>query len=191
MGSWVLFLLGGGAILMVLYNRIVALAQKRRSAFSDIDVQLQQRYDTIPNMVDTVKSYAGHEHKVFKEVIEARTAVKDAYGIGESRFKAEQKMSAAIGNLFALVENYPDLKADKNYLYLQNELSELENKISAARRYFNSVTTEYNTAISQFPGNLMAKFMGMVEEPFFELDENKKIKVQSPPRVNMSEEKDN
>ncbi len=183
MGSLLLFVVGGGAILIVIYNRIMALSQRRRNAFADIDVQLQQRFDTIPNMVEAVKAYAGHEHKVFKEVIEARTAIKDAYGVGPSRFKAEAQMTKAVRHLFALVENYPELKADQNFLYLQNELSELENKISASRRFFNSATAEYNTSIQQFPGNLMARLFGFFEEPFFEMDQDKKEKAKTPPSV--------
>ncbi len=187
MNGLFLFVIGGVAILIVVYNRIAALFQRRRNAFADIDVQLQQRLDTIPNMVETVKGYAGHEHKVFKEVIEARAAINDSYGIGPSRFKAEAQMTKAIRHLLALVENYPELKADQNFLYLQNELSELENKISAARRFFNSATAEYNTSIQQFPGNLMARFFGFFEEPFFEIDGDKKEQAKIPPVVNMAE----
>ncbi|MDY0029599.1 MAG: LemA family protein [Pseudobdellovibrionaceae bacterium] len=186
MGSLSLFVIGAIAVLIVVYNRIAALSQRRKNSFADIDVQLEQRYNTIPNMVETVKAYAGHEHRVFKEVIAARSAVKDAYGISEGRFKAEAQLSKVVRQLFALVENYPELKADQNFLFLQNELSELEHKISAARRFFNSATAEYNTAIQQFPGNLLARSFGFFEEPFFKVegDERKAL-----PKVNITHKK--
>lgn len=183
MGSWFLFVIGALAIVIVVYNRITALRQRRRNAFADIDVQLEQRYNTIPNMVEVVKGYAGHEHKVFKEVIEARTAVKDAYGVGEQRFQAEAQLGKVLRQLFALVENYPELKADQNFLYLQNELSELESKIAAARRFFNAATAEYNTAIHQFPGNILAKLFGYFEEPFFEIEADRAAEVKATPSL--------
>lgn len=186
MGSLSLFVIGAIAVLIVVYNRIAALSQRRKNSFADIDVQLEQRYNTIPNMVETVKAYAGHEHQVFKDVITARSAVKDAYGMSEDRFRAEAEMTKVVRQLFALVENYPDLKADQNFLYLQNELSELESKISAARRFFNSTTAEYNTAIQQFPGNLMARAFGFFEEPFFKIEGEEK---KSLPKVDMARKK--
>lgn len=165
-----LFVIGAVAVVIVAYNRIAALGQKRRSAFADIDVQLEQRYNTIPNMVTVVKEYAGHENKIFSEVTAARSATKDAYGIGAARFKAEDLFSKSIMNMLAIAENYPDLKANQNFLYLQQELSDLENKISAARRFFNSATAEYNTSIKQFPGNILARMFRFYEEAYFVID---------------------
>ncbi|HOO50015.1 MAG TPA: LemA family protein [Alphaproteobacteria bacterium] len=186
MGSLSLFVIGIIAIIIVAYNRIAALFQRRKNAFADIDVQLEQRYNTIPNMVEVVKGYAGHEHRVFKDVVAARTAIKDAYGVGENRFKAEAQMTRAVRQLFALVENYPELKSDQNFLYLQNELSELENKISASRRFFNSTTAEYNTAIQQFPGNFLARIFGFLEEPFFKIEGEKEAQKREVPAFDMN-----
>ncbi|HNQ91313.1 MAG TPA: LemA family protein [Alphaproteobacteria bacterium] len=186
MGSWVLFLLGGAAVIIVVYNRIAALSHRRRNAFADIDVQLEQRYNTIPNMVEVVKAYAGHEHKVFKEIAEARAATKDAFGVGEKRFKAEAVLGQALNHLYAVAENYPELKANENFMMLQQELSDLENKISAARRFFNSATAEYNTAIEQFPGNIMARMFGYFEEPYFRTDGDKEEEIKAIPEVKMA-----
>lgn len=185
MGSWVLFLLGGMAVVIVVYNRIAALSHRRRNAFADIDVQLEQRYNLIPNMVEVVKAYASHEDKIFKEITQARAATKDAYGVGENRFKAEAALGKALVNLFAVAENYPDLKANENFMMLQQELSDLENKISAARRFFNAATAEYNTAIEQFPGNVMAKIFGYFEEPYFRIEGDREEEVKATPEVKM------
>lgn len=184
-----LFVIGAIAIVIVAYNRIAALAQKRRSAFADIDVQLEQRYNTIPNMVTVVKEYAGHENKIFSEVTAARSATKDVFGIGAARFKAEDLFSKAIINMLAIAENYPDLKANQNFLYLQQELSDLENKISAARRFFNSATAEYNTSIKQFPGNVLARMFHFYEEPFFEI-EGDKDEVRAAPDIEGNKKKE-
>lgn len=187
MGSWMLFVIGGLAVFIVVYNRMAALRHKRNNAFADIDVQLEQRYNTIPNMVEVVKAYAGHEHQVFKDIAETRTATKDAYGIGENRFKAESDFTKAISKLMALVENYPELKANENFMYLQQELTDLENKISAARRFFNAATAEYNTSIHQFPGNMMAKTFGFFEEPYFKIEGEKAEEIKATPEVKMKQ----
>lgn len=168
---------------VTLYNRMVALRQRRSNAFSDIDVQLEQRYNTLPNMVETVKAYAAHEKSVFENVTAARAAVKQASRMGEDRFAAEQAMTSAIMGLYAVAENYPQLKADANFQRLQDELTDLENKISAARRFFNSATSEYNTAIQQFPANLLAGMFGFHTEPFFELDDAKAAQIREVPQV--------
>jgi len=166
-----------------LYNRMVALRQRRGNAFSDIDVQLEQRYNTLPNMVEVVKGYAAHEKGVFEAVTNARASVKQASRMGEDRFAAEQAMTSAIMGLYAVAENYPQLKADQNFLRLQDELTDLENKISAARRFFNSATSEYNTAIQQFPANILAGMFGFLNEPFFEIDAARVEKVREVPQV--------
>lgn len=151
-----------------LYNRLVALRQARNNAFADIDVQLKQRFDLVPNLVNTVKGYATHEKTVFEEITAARTKVGQAQQVND-KIAAEGQLTSALGHLFAVAENYPDLKANQNFIQLQNELSDLENKIAAARRFFNNATKEFNTYIHQFPANLFASSFGFKEEPFFDL----------------------
>ncbi|MBK9586051.1 MAG: LemA family protein [Alphaproteobacteria bacterium] len=173
------------ALLMVmLYNRLVALRQTRNNAFSDIDVQLKQRYDLVPQLVETVKGYAAHEKQVFENVTNARAQVGAARGGNpESRMKAEGMFGGAIAGLLAVAENYPQLKADQNFQRLMDELSDIENKIAAARRFFNSATAEYNTATEQFPAVLIANSFGFKKEVFFELDEAEKAAVHKAPVV--------
>lgn len=170
-------------VFITIYNRLVALKQKRSNAFSDIDVQLQQRYDLIPNLVNTVKGYAEHEKTILENVTEARASVGQARGAGAERIEAENMLSRSLMNLFAVAENYPDLKADANFRQLQSELADIENKISAARRFFNSATSEYNTAIQQFPANMIAAKFGFYEEPFFEIEEAMAEEVKKTPEV--------
>lgn len=168
--------------LIVLYNRIVALVQKRKNAFSDIDVQLKLRHDLIPNLVNTVKGYAEHEKGVFERVTEARATAMRGGGINDT-LNAEQALGGALMNLMAVAENYPQLKADANFQQLQNELSDIENKIAAARRFFNNATNEYNTSIQQFPAVLVAKMFNFNEETFFELDPAEEQAVKTAPDV--------
>ncbi|MGE3624657.1 MAG: LemA family protein [Bdellovibrionales bacterium] len=184
MENWMIWVGLGLVVVFVigLYNRIVALVQRRKNAFSDIDVQLKQRSDLIPNLVDTVKGYASHEKGVFERVTEARAAVGKSSGI-DGRAKAEGALGAAVMGLFAVAENYPQLKADGSFQKLQAELSDLENKIAAARRFFNNATSEYNAAIAQFPAVLIARMFGFREEGFFELDAAEKDAVKTPPKV--------
>lgn len=184
--QWIV--LGGlGALalfLIVIYNRLVALRQTRKNAFSDIDVQLKQRFDLVPNLVETVKGYASHEKTVFENVTAARTQVgRAAPGPGTDRLKAEGMLGSALMGLFAVAENYPQLKADMNFQHLQAEISDIENKIAAARRFFNSATAEYNTALQQFPANLVAGPFGFHEEIFFELDSGEADAVKKPVAV--------
>lgn len=171
--------------LVVIYNRLVALRQTRKNAFSDIDVQLKQRFDLVPNLIETVKGYAAHEQSVFQNVTEARARVSGAQGggAGAERIQAEGMLGNALMNLFAVAENYPQLKADQNFLQLQAELSDIENKIAAARRFFNSATAEYNTAIQQFPANLIAGTFGFHDEVFFELGSAEAEAVRTAPQV--------
>ena len=171
--------------LITIYNRLVALRQTRKNAFSDIDVQLKQRFDLVPNLVETVKGYAGHEKTVFENVTAARAAVGQTRGMGAApeHLRAEGALGSAMMNLFAVAEIYTQLKADVNFQQLQAELSDIENKIAAARRFFNSATAEYNTAIQQFPANLIAGSFGFRDEAFFELDAAEAKAVQTPPQV--------
>lgn len=164
----ILGILGAGILFAItLYNRLVALRQNRNNAFSDIDVQLKQRYDLVPQLVETVKGYAGHEKSILEEVTAARAGISKGEPT-EKRLLAEQKLSGALASLYAVAENYPDLKADGNFQHLMAELSDIENKIAAARRFFNAATSELNTAVQQFPANLLAGSFGFKVEPFYE-----------------------
>jgi LemA protein len=165
---------------IVTYNRLVALRQNRKGAFADIDVQLKQRYDLIPNLVSTVKGYASHEKDLFEKVTQMRAAAMNTGGSMADRAKAEGALSGALMQLMAVAENYPDLKANQNFLSLQSELSDIENKIAAARRFFNNATDEYNTAVQQFPAVLFAGSMGFKTEEFFDLGEERKQLSQAP-----------
>lgn len=160
-----------GIFLIVLYNRLVALRQTRKNAFSDIDVQLKQRYDLVPQLVNTVKGYAKHEKELLEKVTEARAGAMKINGSGADRAGAEGILGGAMMQLFAVAENYPDLKADGNFVKLQDELSDIENKIAAARRFFNNATSEYNTSCEQFPSVLIARMFNFSQEEFFELPE--------------------
>lgn len=172
------------ALLMVmLYNRLVALRQTRNNAFSDIDVQLKQRYDLVPQLVETVKGYAAHEKQVFENVTNARAQVGAARGGNpESRMKAEGMFGGAIAGLLAVAENYPQLKADQNFQRLMDELSDIENKIAAARRFFNNAVQEYNTGIQQMPAALFAGTFGFTAKDFFDLGESR-TQVETVPTV--------
>src|SRR5713101_8341122 len=150
----ILFLFSFGA-----YNRLVTLSQRVGQAFADIDVQLKQRHDLIPNLVETVKGYAAHESGVFTKVTEARATAMRASSPAE-KGAAEGVLSSALGNLLAVAENYPQLKANENFRQLQDELADLENKIAAARRFLNNAVAEYNAAIQQFPAVLFAGTVG-------------------------------
>ncbi len=170
-------------MLVLLYNRLVALRQTRENAFSDIDVQLKQRFDLVPQLVETVKGYASHEKQVFENVTNARAAVGSAKAAGGERVAAENALGGALMGLLAVAENYPDLKADQNFQKLMSELSDIENKIAAARRFFNNATAEYNTATQQFPAVLIANSFGFNKEEFFELDEAEAAAVHKAPEV--------
>ncbi|MDH5721756.1 MAG: LemA family protein [Alphaproteobacteria bacterium] len=170
-------------LLVILYNRLVALRQTRNNAFSDIDVQLKQRYNLVPQLVETVKGYAAHEKQVYENVTKARAQVGAAKGATGERVAAENVLGGALMGLLAVAENYPDLKADQNFQKLMNELSDIENKIAAARRFFNNATAEYNTATEQFPSVLIAGMFGFAKEEFFELDEAEAALVQKAPEV--------
>lgn len=167
---------------VMIYNRIIGLIQTRKNAFSDIDVQLKLRYDLVPNLVETVKAYAEHERGVFERVTQARANAMSG-GPLESRVGAEQALSGALMNLMAVAENYPQLKADANFQRLQSELSDIENKIAAARRFFNNATNEYNTVVQQFPAVLIARAFNFKEETFFELAPDEAQAARQAPKV--------
>ena len=165
-----------------LYNGLVRLRNRRQNAFADIDVQLRQRHDLIPQLVETVKGYAAHEKELLLKVTEARTAAMAANSI-DDKIRAEQQLSAALAGLEVQVEAYPDLKANQNFLQLQEELSDIENKLAASRRFFNAATTEYNNAVESFPGNLVARNFGFQREIMFDLGEERRKQMDEPPQI--------
>jgi len=161
------------------YNGLVALRQRVNQAFADIDVQLKQRHDLIPNLVETVKGYASHERGTLEAVVQARNAAMAAKD-PEQVAAAENILTGALRQLFALAEAYPDLKANANFQQLQDELSDIENKIAAARRFFNNAVQEYNTSIEQFPASLFAGALGFHHHEFFDLGETRPQLEEAP-----------
>ena len=167
----ILIVVGAIALFVVLtYNRLINLRNRVKEAFSDIDVQLKRRYDLIPNLVNTVKGYASHESGVFQKVTEARTRAMGATGVHE-RAEAENMLTGALKTLFAVSENYPDLKASTNFLELQRELRDTEDKVQAARRFYNNTVMSMNNKVETFPSNFIAQMFGFKKEEFFELEE--------------------
>ncbi len=162
-----------------IYNGLVAMRQRTNQAFADIDVQLKLRHDLIPNLVETVKGYAAHERGTLEAVIQARNAAIAAPGV-EQKVAAENVLSGALRQLFALSENYPNLKANANFQQLQSDLSDIENKLAAARRFFNSAVQEYNTGIQVFPASLFAGMFGFAQRPFFDVGEGRAQLEQAP-----------
>lgn len=170
-----LYIIGGVIVLAALwvvwaYNRFVMLTNRSEEAWSDIDVQMKRRYDLIPNLVETVKGYASHEAGTLQRVTEARTAAMGAQTV-EEHAAAENMLTGALKSLFAVSEAYPDLKANTNFIELQRELSDTENKIQAARRFYNSVVQDLQNALEQFPTNVVASMFGFMSREFFALDE--------------------
>ena len=182
--EWVL--LGGLVVLVVYlvmaYNSLVALRQRVSQAYADIDVQLKQRHDLIPNLIETVKGYASHERETFDAVIKARNSALQAQGPAQQA-SAEQALGGAVGRLMALAEAYPDLKASANFLGLQEELGETEDKLAAARRFFNNAVSEYNAALQSFPAVLFARSMGFGEREFFDVGEAQRATLDVAPQV--------
>ena len=170
--------------LIGIYNSLVRLRNTRQNAFADIDVQLRQRHDLIPQLVETVKGYATHERELLMRVTEARTAAMGATTIDE-KIKTETQLSSALQGLKVSVEAYPDLKANQNFLQLQEELSDIENKLAAVRRYFNAATTEYNNGIETFPSNLIANNFGFKRETMFDLG-TERTNLEEPPKISFN-----
>ena len=169
--------------IITIYNGLVALRQRVNQAFSDIDVQTKQRHDLVPNLVETVKGYAGHERGTLEAVVQARNAAIAAQSGGvAAQAAAENALTGALRQLFALSEAYPDLKASQNFRELQSQLSDLENKIAAARRFFNNAVQEYNAGIQQFPAVLLAGSLGFTSKEFFDLGESR-AQVEQAPQV--------
>jgi LemA protein len=155
------------------YNGFINLKIRTEEAWADIDVQLKRRFDLIPNLVNVVKGYASHESSVFEKVTEARANAINAEGKGDKAglAEADNMLSGALKSMFAVAEAYPDLKANTNFLQLQNELADTENKVQASRRFYNGNVRELNTAIDMFPGNLIAKMFKFTKMEFFEIEE--------------------
>jgi len=161
------------------YNSLISMQQRVNQAFADVDVQLRQRHDLIPNLVETVKGYAAHESGTFENVVKARNAAIAAQG-PEQQAAAEIMLSGALRQLFALSERYPDLKASANFQQLQAELADLENKIAASRRFFNNAVQEYNTGIQRFPAALFAASFGFAPKTFFDLGDERASVSEAP-----------
>ena len=165
--------------IIMVYNGLVAMRQRVGQSFADIDVQLRQRHDLIPNLIETVKGYAAHERGTLDDVIKARNAAMGAQSTTD-KAAAENMLSGALGRLIALSEAYPNLKANENFMQLQNQLRDIEDKIAAARRFFNNAVQEYNTGIQQFPAALLAGPFGFTPKDFFDLGTERQVVGEVP-----------
>lgn len=168
--------------LISIYNRLVKLRNNRENSFADIDVQLRQRHDLIPQLVEAVKGYMKHESSVLTDITNARANAMNATTIND-KIAAENQLTAALGGLNVAVEAYPDLKANQNFMNLQEEISDVENKLAAARRYFNSATKELNNGVEVFPANLVAGMFGFKKEVMFDLGAASREEMEKPPEV--------
>ncbi len=185
----VLWIVLGVVVLLVIagivsYNRFVSQKQMIKDSWANIDTELRRRYDLIPNVVETVRGYATHEREVFENVTNARAAAASATGSPASQAAAEGPFVAALRQLFAVVENYPDLKANQNFLALQAELSNTEDRLQTARRFYNANVRNYNERVQQFPSVLVARTFGFEQEEFFEVDEA--LREAGPPQVDFT-----
>ena len=169
-------------ILISMYNNLVKLRNNRENAFANIDVQLKQRYDLVPQLVNTVKGYASHERELLEKVTAARSACMNATSIND-RVQADNALGAALSGLRVAVEAYPELKANQNFLQLQNELSDIENKLASVRRFFNSATKELNNAVQSFPSNIIAGMFGFKKEPMFEIPASDRAAHEKAPEI--------
>ena len=165
-----------------IYNSLVKLRNNRENAFANIDVQLKQRHDLIPQLVATVKGYAQHEKELLTRVTEARAAAMNATGIND-KIQAENQLSSALAGLKVSLEAYPDLKANQNFLQLQSEISDIENKLAAVRRYFNTATRELNNKVQTFPANILAGMFGFQKEPMFEVPKEERASMDKAPEI--------
>ncbi len=182
--TWIII---GVAVLLVLYlislyNRLVKYRNTRENAFADIDVQLKQRHDLIPQLVEAVKGYMKHENETLVELTKARTAALAAQTI-DDKIDAENRLSAALNGLKVSVEAYPDLKASQNFMHLQGEIGDVENKLAASRRFFNSATKEYNNAVETFPANIISGMFGFRREKMFDLGEQQRVQLEQAPTL--------
>lgn len=166
-----------------LYNRLVRLRNNRENAFADIDVQLKQRLDLVPQLVDAVKGYMKHESSVLTDITNARSAALQATGINE-KIAADASLTSALQGLKVAVEAYPDLKASQNFMQLQEEIADIENKLAAARRFFNSTTKELNNAVEVFPSNILAGMFGFHRETMYDLGTEGRATAEQAPKLN-------
>lgn len=182
--TWIVLIIAVllGIFIVSLYNKLVSYKNNRENAFADIDVQLKQRHDLIPQLVSSVKGYMEHEAGVLTRVTEARSRAMNASSI-DGKIAAEQELGAALQGLQIQVEAYPDLKANTNFLHLQNEISDVENKLAAARRYFNSATKEFNVAVQSFPSNLIAGMFGFHTEKMFDVGTSERERLDQAPEI--------
>ena len=182
---WIVVLVVIGLLVLFaifVYNRLVSRQVETQNAYSQIDVQLKRRYDLIPNLVETVKGYATHEKETFERVIQARNAAMNATGVGE-KAAAENQLTGTLKTLFALAEAYPELKANQNFLALQEELSATENRIGFSRQHYNDVVSQYNAFLQSFPANIFAGMFGFRAAEFFQLDPAEAAAVRQAPKV--------
>jgi LemA protein len=181
-----IYLIGGAVVLILyliyIYNKLVTYRERTKESASDIEVQLKRRADLIPNLVETVKGYAAHEKEVFEKVTEARSRILSAKTVKEG-LEADNILTETLKSLFAVAENYPELKANENFLHLQQELVDAEDKIQASRRFYNAVAREYNSSLQVFPNSIIAKLFKFSPVEYFELEYEEKEKVQKPPEV--------
>jgi LemA protein len=186
--AWLLVILGlvvlAAILLVVSYNRFVSGRQLIQNAWANIDTELRRRYDLIPNLVETVKGYAAHERGVFEEVTRARAAAVSATGTPAEQAAAEGPFVAALRQLFAVAENYPELKANQNFLALQTELSNTEDRLQTARRFYNANVRDYNRRVQSFPSNLIASAFRFKVAEFFEVEES--LRAAGPPQVSFA-----
>jgi LemA protein len=186
--AWLWIILGVVALVVILgilsYNRFVSGRQLIRDSWANIDTELRRRYDLIPNLVETVQGYAAHERGVFEEVTRARAAAVSATGSPAEQAAAEGPFVAALRQLFAVAENYPELKANQNFLALQSELSNTEDRLQTARRFYNANVRDFNRRVQSFPSNVVARSFGFKEEQFFEVEET--LREAGPPQVSFA-----
>jgi LemA protein len=182
--TWIILIIIAIVIIfiIVIYNRLVRYRNNRENAFADIDVQLKQRHDLIPQLIETVKGYMNHESDTLIKITQARTAALGAQSI-DQKIDAENQLTSALSGLKIQVEAYPNLKANENFLQLQEEMSDIENKLAAVRRYFNSATKEYNNAAETFPANIIAGMFGFKREKMFDVGEQERVKLDEAPKV--------
>lgn len=176
-------LVGLVLLFVALYNKLVAAKFRTKEAWSTMETQLKRRYDLIPNLIETVKSYAKYENKTLEQVVSARNMAMSIHDVSTQKEQYENMLTSSLKSLFALSENYPDLKANQNFLELQRELTDTEDKIQASRQFFNTTVLSYNTQIEMFPGNLIANLFHFQPERFFELEDSERAAVQNPVKV--------
>ena len=183
--TWIIIIVivvGMGMPVAGIYNNLVKLRNNRENAFANIDVQLKQRFDLVPQLVATVKGYAAHEKELLENITAARTAGVNASSI-DDKIKADQQLTSALAGLRIQVEAYPDLKANQNFMQWQGELADIENKLAAVRRYFNSATRELNNAVETFPGNIFAGMFGFHKEAMYEIEASQRAAVEKAPEI--------